>query len=194
MNNTETKAAIFPGVKAGDTFRLAGIEFIKFPDVDGMTPVITRDIQFRSRFGDNNDLRSSDVLKKLQEYFLPKIVAAVGEENVCTFRTDLTALDGLKPYGVMESRISLPTMDFYRENAEIFEKYPVNAWWWLATPESAKPHEDPWWILCVSPSGCVGIKDCSTDNGVRPFLFLKSSIFESLVNEEAPPVAGEATE
>lgn len=202
MSNVETKTASYPSVKDGEVFQLAGIEFIKFPDVDGgaprselgikmpaggrhidkkWTPVITRDIQFRSRFGDNNDLRSSDVLKKLQAEFLPKIVAAVGEENVCTFRTDLTTLDGLKPYGVMESKISLPTMEFYRENVEIFDKYPVNAWWWLATPESAKPHENPWWILCVSPSGCVrnDFHGFNCDNGVRPFLFLKSSIFES---------------
>lgn len=180
MSTAETKVASLLKVKDGETFQLAGIEFIKFPDVDDMTPVITRDIQFRSRFGDNNDLRSSDVLKKLQAEFLPKIVAAVGEENVCTFRTDLTTLDGLKPYGVMESKIGLPTMDFYRENVEIFDKYPVDQWWWLATPESAKPHYEPWWILCVSPSGYFDGYDYDLGNGVRPFLFLKSSIFESL--------------
>ena len=146
MSNTETKTAYpkvagFPGVKDGEVFHLAGIEFIKFPDVNGMTPVITRNVQFYSRFGENNDLRESRVLEKMQEEFLPKIVAAIGEENVCTFQTDLTTQDGLKPYGVMESKISLPTMDFYRANVEIFDKYPVDAWWWLATPESAKPHD-----------------------------------------------------
>ena len=179
MSTAENKTIGFPSVKDGETFQLAGIEFIKFPEVDGMTPVITRGIQFRSQFGSNNDLRASRVLEKMQEVFLPKIVAAVGEENVCTFRTDLTTLDGLKPYGVMESKMSLPTMDFYRENVEIFDKYPVNAWWWLATPESAKPHYDPWWILCVSPSGYVNYGRYDFDRGVRPFLFLKSSIFES---------------
>ena len=185
MSNTETKTAYpkvagVPGVADGETFQLAGIEFIKFPEVDGMTPVITRGVQFFSRFGDNNDLRASTVLKRMQEEFLPKIVAAIGEENVCTFRTDLTTQDGLKPYGVMESKISLPTMDFYRANVDIFDKYPVDAWWWLATPESAKPHDDPWWILCVSPSGFINYYDFNDcDRGVRPFLFLNSSIFES---------------
>ena len=185
MSNTETKTAYpkvagFPGAKDGEVFQLAGIEFIKFPDVDGMTPVITRNIEFRSRFGENNDLRESRVLGKMQEEFLPKIVAAIGEENVCIFPTDLTTQDGLKPYGVMESKISLPTMDFYRANVEIFDKYPVDAWWWLATPESAKPHDDPWWILCVSPAGFIDYDGCNNNYyGVRPFLFLKSSIFES---------------
>lgn len=179
MSTVET--AIFK-VKDGDTFKIAGMEFIKFPDKDGMTPVVAKDILFNSAFGDNNDLRSSKVLRRLKEEILPKISMIVGDENICTFPTDLTAWDGLKPYGVMEDKISLPTMDFYRANVEMFDKYPVSSWWWLATPESAQPHEDPYWILCVSPSGRVlyGVYYDYGGNGVRPILIFKSSIFESL--------------
>lgn len=189
MSTTENKAmsfpkvAGFPGVKDGETFHIAGMEFIKFPSVDGKTPVVMRDIAFSSRFGSNNDLRCSDVLKKMQKDILPEIIAAVGEENVLTFQTDLTALDGLKPYGVMESKISLPTLDFYRDNVEIFDKYQVSEWWWLATPESAQPHSAPNWIVCVSPSGYFNyFHYYNYDFGVRPFLIFNSSIFESSEN------------
>ena len=184
MNAAENKTASFPkvagfpGVKDGETFRLAGIEFIKFPAVDGKTPVMARDCLFASRFGNNNDLRHSDVLKKLETEVLPEIIAAIGEENVLTFQTDLTTLDGLKPYGVMESKISLPTLDFYRANVEIFDKYKVDEWFWLATPESAPPHYNTNWILCVSPSGCISRVDFSIDIGVRPFFYFESSIFD----------------
>lgn len=183
MSTAENKTAGFFNVKDGDTFKVAGIEFIKFPDVDGMTPVVAKNILFNSRFGDNNDLRSSDALKRLKEEILPKICIAIGEDNVCTFPTDLTAWDGLKPYGVMEEKISLVTMDFYRANVEIFDKYQASGWWWLATPDTAQPHGDPDWILCVSPSGNV-ILDCYYyfGNGVRPVLCFKSSIFESSEN------------
>ena len=167
------------GVKDGETFTVAGIELIKFPGKDGKTPVVARDSLFRSEFGRNNDLRSSTVIKKLVADVLPKIVEAVGEENVCAFRTDLTTLDGLKPYGAMESRISLPTLDFYRSNVEIFDKYEVDDYWWTATPESAKPHDDPDWTVCVAPSGCIGNGVYDIDYGVRPFLIFNSSIFES---------------
>ena len=177
------KVAGFPGVKDGEVFRLAGMEFIKFPSVDGKTPVVMRDIAFSSRFGDNNDLRCSDALKKMQKDILPEIMEAIGEENVLTFQTDLTALDGLKPYGVMESKISLPTLDFYRQHVEIFDKYQVDEWWWLATPESAQPHSAPKWIVCVAPSGCIYYGLCGNgDVGVRPFLIFNSSIFESSEN------------
>ena len=173
-------AALFC-VKDGETFKVNGIEFIKFPDENGMTPVVARDILFRSEFGENNDLRSSKVMKRLKEEILPKICVVVGEENVCQFPTDLTAWDGLKPYGVMEEKISLPTMDFYRANVEIFDKYPVNSWWWLATPDTARPHGAPTWILCVSPSGGWGIGGFNNLDvcGVRPVLYFKSSIFGS---------------
>lgn len=180
MNTADNKTVSFPGVKDGETFQLGGIEFIKFPAMNGGTPVVMKNIVFRSRFGDNNDLRSSDVQKKLEADILPKIIAAIGEENLCTVKTDLITLDGLKPYGVMESLISLPTLDFYRANVEIFDKYPVNDWWWLATPESAKPHDEPKWITCVSPSGCINFNVYDYYcNGVRPFLIFNSSIFES---------------
>ena len=152
MNTTENKKVIIPEVKDGDTFTIAGMEFIKFPSFNGQTPVVMKNIAFNSRFGENNDLRSSDVLRKIEEKILPKIIEEVGEENLCTVKTDLTTLDGLTPYGKMESLISLPTLDFYRANVSIFDKYNPGCWWWLATPESAQPHYDPRWVVCVSPS------------------------------------------
>lgn len=183
MSTTDNKNVRFPGVKDGETFKVAGIEFIKFPSQNGMTPVVSRDILFTSRFGDDNDLRKSDVLKKLQEEYLPKIIEAIGEENLCTIKTDLTALDGLKPYGVMESLVSLPTLDFYRANIDIFDKYKADVWWWMGTPESAQPHDKPWLTLCVSPSGCIFNDVYYYDGGgVRPFCIFKSSIFEEVAN------------
>ena len=166
-------------VKEDGTFTVAGIEFIKFPSEGDETPVMAKQCLFCSRFGDNNDLRKSDVFQKMQADVLPKIIEAIGEENVLTFNTDLTTEDGLKPYGVMESKVSLPTLDFYRANVEIFDKHKLDEWFWLATPESADPHSAPDWVLCVAPSGYVLNVICIYDFVVRPFFYFKSSIFES---------------
>ena len=170
---------LFPGVKDGDTFEVGGIEFIKFPDANGVTPVVAKDIQFFSAFGQNNNLKKSKVLQKLQGEWLPDVINAVGDENFCVIKTDLTTLDGLKPYGELESLVSLPTLEFYRKHVEVFDRYKVENWWWLATPESAMPHSNPVWTLCVSPSGDFFSVICSSVSGVRPFLALKSSIFGS---------------
>lgn len=179
MSNNESKSILFPGVEDGETFTVAGIEFIKFPSVDGQTPVVAKDIQFRARFGENNDFRESVVLKRLEAEHLPRIIEAIGEENLCTVKTDLTTLDGLKKYGTMESLVSLPTLDFYRANAESFGKYKPDGWWWLATAETVEPNRNDEWVLCVSPSGYISIGYCYFDGGVRPFYIFKSSIFGS---------------
>lgn len=164
----------------GETFTIAGIEFIKFPSEGDATPVVTRDILFRSEFGKNNDMRCSEVLKRMEEEVLPKVIEEIGEENVLTFKTDLMTEDGLTPYGMMETKVSLPTLDFYRANVKIFDEHKVDAWWWLATPESAHPHCNPSWILCVGPSGYIFSVICFYDGrGVRPFFNFNSSIFES---------------
>lgn len=182
MSKSSKKAEIIFDVKDGEIFKIAGMEFIKFPDVDGRTPAVMKDCAFISSFGDNNDLRQSEVLKRMETEILPKIIEAVGEENVCTIKTDLRTLDGLEPYGEMYSRISLPTFDFYRDNVQIFDKHKINDWWWLATPESAPLHSNGWWIVCVSPSGGIGGDgDCYGGCGVRPFCIFNSSIFGSSV-------------
>lgn len=175
----ESKQVLFPGVKDGDTFEVGGMEFIKFPANAAGTPVVAKDILFRSVFGENNNLTESNVLKELQEKVLPAIINELGEDNVLTFKTDLTTWDGLKPYEDLESKISLVTMDFYRENVKIFDQHKVKSWWWLATPDSALPHDDPYWTLCVSPSGRINCINFNFDDGVRPFLIFESSIFGS---------------
>ena len=166
------------------TFTVADIEFIKFPEVNGKVPVVARDILFNSCFGENNDFTNSEIREKLAE-ILKKIKAEVGAENVCSFTTDLTALDGLKPYPALKSEISIPTFDFVRQNVEIFDMYPVDDYWWTATPDSAQPHANPYLVICVSPHGGVNYDNGYYDgNGVRPFLIFSSSLFVSNESKE----------
>lgn len=176
----ESQRVLFPNVKDGETFMVGGMEFIKFPANAAGVPVVAKNVLFCAAFGESNNLTESDVLKELKERVLPEIINAVGEDNVLTFKTDLTTWDGLKPYKDLESKIGLVTMDFYRENVEIFDRHEVDDWWWLATPDSAKPHSNPYWILCVSPSGGLYYNVYRGDYfGVRPFLIFDPSIFGS---------------
>ena len=172
---------MFPGVKAGETFEVAGVEFVRFHDENGMTAVMPCESVFFSKFGDSADFKESDVLKRLQKEFLPKVIEAIGEENVCSFKTDLTTLDGLKSYGELESKISLPTLDFYRKNVDIFDLHMTRGYLWLATAWSAEPHWNTSLVLCVSPGGYFDYFDRCDDRvgGVRPILYFVSSIFGS---------------
>lgn len=174
-----SKKRRLPKVENGETFKIADIEFIKFADIDGVTTVMTKEAIFKSDFGKNNNLADSKILDRLKREFLPKITAAVGAENILDFETDLTALDGVKTYGKITSKVSLPTLDFYREHIEIFDKFKLKEWYWLYTPWSALPHYDSSCILCVAPSGDFYYYLYDGLIGVRPILNFKSSIFDS---------------
>lgn len=163
-------------VEIGKTFKIGDTEFIKFADENNETVAVTSDVVHNMKFGKNNNLSKSDVLNWLNKEFLQKITDVIGEDNVCEFTTDLTSLDGLKTYGCVNSKISLPTLDFYRAHVDIFDKFKVSKWWWLATPDSAAPHWDGCpWVVCVSPVGYI-FSNYYGRNGVRPFLRFVSSI------------------
>lgn len=168
-------------VNADGTFYIGEYEFIKFGEEDGRVIAACKDSLFNSRFGNNNDLRESDIMKKLTEKVLPEIESIIGAENVLEFETDLLSLDGSAKYGVMASKISLPTLDFYRRNRAKFEEHKLDAWWWLATPDSTDEYDSDAWCLCVSPSGYFfnGYNSYCNCIGVRPFLNFVSSIFVS---------------
>lgn len=167
-------------VKIGETFPIEGIEFIKVKETEEGTVVVAKECVFGSTYGKNNNFSQSEILKRLTEEILPKIEDAIGAENVLEFATDLTSLDGLKTYGNMTSKISIPTFDLYRENVEVFDKHKPDTWWWLATADSTTEHVNDHWCVCVSPSGLINYDDFYDNNGgVRPVLVFVSDIFVS---------------
>lgn len=175
MENAKT--IILDDVQDRETFKIGRFEFIKFAMPDGAVAAVFKDCSFESRFGDNNNLKESSILKKLTSEILPEIEEIVGAENVLEFETDLLSLDGSKKHGVMTSKISLPTFDFYRTNRETFEKYKLDDWWWLATPDSTSEYYNDKWCVCVAPSGDIdNYYYCYDFFGVRPVLRFVSSI------------------
>ena len=99
------------------------------------------------------------------------------------FETDLISLDGLKTQGIIKTKISLPTFDFYRANIKLFDKFKLDDWWWLASPWSTPERYNDRWTLCVSPRGGIGNCSCINLNGVRPILHFVSSISVSCEDE-----------
>ena len=163
----------------GETFKIGDISFIKFADKDGIVTAVAKDVVHTSKFGGNNNFAESEVLDWLTINILPKLISAVGEENILDIETDLTTLDGVKTFGKTLSKISLPTLDFYREHTEIFDKYKLDNWFWLATAWSAYPHYESTCVLVVAPSGFINVNYCLNYFGVRPLLRFVSSIFVS---------------
>lgn len=165
--------------KVGEVFRVVEYDLIRFSDCDGGVRVVFKDIVFRSDYGSNNNLSESTILERMEKEILPELEKLLGAENILPFETDLISMDGSRKHGKMSSRISLPTFDFYRENREIFEKYKLDSWWWLATPWETSEYTNDNWIACVSPLGYFGNVGFNIGLGVRPFLIFSPSIFVS---------------
>lgn len=170
------KKEILLNVKDGEVFSIAGVEFIKFSDKNGITTAVAKDSLGDRRFGTNNNYAESDIRKWLEEDFLPKLEKEIGTENIVEHEVDLLSLDGSEKWGKVNCKVSLPTFDFYRHNVKVFDKYKLDDWWWLATPDSTSEHYSDNWLVCVSPGGNFNL-NCYLDvNGVRPFLTFISSI------------------
>lgn len=150
----------------GECFKVGDIELIKFYEKSGGVYVVAKELIESMKFGCSNNLNESEKLKTALDEFLQKIIAAVGEENVLEFDTNLLALDGTDGYGAMTSKVSLPTLDFYRTNRKIFDRHKLDKWWWLATPDSTTNNL----VLCVAPSGDFIYSNYYFGSyGVRPF-------------------------
>lgn len=172
MSNTK----ILNTIPTGEIFKIGRFEFIKFTEQNGVVTAVSKNILFDLRFGADNNFSNSDILKKLTVEILPEIETIVGAENVVEFETDLLSLDGSSKHGTVKSKISLPTFDFYRRNRTVFEKYNVNCWWWLSTPDSTSEYNNDTWCVCVAPSGIILNYFCYDYVGVRPILTFVSSI------------------
>ena len=163
-------------VKISKTCSIADIEFIKVSEENGIACLVAKEAVFDSAFGKNNNFGESDILTKLNTKVLPKLESTVGAENIKEFDLDLTSLDGLDTYGSIKTKIAIPTIDFYRKNVRIFDKYKMGSWWWLSTPDTTPEHYNNRWNTCVSPDGSLDYDYCNGLSGVRPFLFFDSSI------------------
>ena len=163
-------------VANGELFEVEGIEFIKFADQNGQTVAVAKDVLFSSEFGKNNNFATSEVKHALEKKILSKLEKAIGSENIIEHEVDLLSLDGDDKLGKIKCKISIPTMDFYRANVKMFDKYKLDRWWWLATPDTTSAHYNDNWILCVAPAGMISSNFCNNRSGVRPFLIFNSSI------------------
>lgn len=172
-------AAQLKDLVPGDTFKIGNHEFIVLEHCGEDTAVIRKDLlPEKMSFGSNNNYNESDVAQCCRS-FAAEISDIIGAENVLIHTVDLTSDDGLKDYGIVETRASLLTADCYRRYVEILDKFPIKAYWWLATAYSTPRHDDEAWVKCVSPSGIIDIVRYNSGFGVRPFCIFKSSIFVS---------------
>lgn len=151
------------------------IDFFRLPEENGLIPLVARDCITNARFDDNSNnctsnFAKSTLLKYLVTEVQPRLEAVLGD-NMVYFDTDLTTICGNKVYGTINTKISLPTLDMYRNNLETFSRYSKNTHnWWLATP----------WDTMKSVCMVMGNEELYYEQsrycyGIRPVIYVKAS-------------------
>ena len=158
---------------------ICGQPCTKLKEENGLTYFHVCNSLFRSRFGDCNDYRESDIRAALKESDFAKVLKDTYGDALVPADVNLTSLDGFKDYGVLnEDVLSLMDMDLYREcRTNVFQG---DSWWWLATPDSTDSGYNAFSVRYVGSGGDLGCGRCDDGSGgVRPFFILKSSILKS---------------
>lgn len=166
------------GLKIGDTFKIAGLDWKIIDITDKGYSCICEILGEEMKFDDSsNDWRSSGLREYLNGEFLKKISDEVGEENIVKFERDLLSLDGQTEYEKCEDHVSLLTVDEYRKYRRLIPN--DEKWWWLITPWSTPCNDYEYPVTVVASSGVIGLRCYFNYFGVRPFCIFSSSIFES---------------
>ena len=168
-------------IEIGKTVTVAGNEFIVLDKLENGILCLSKDFVYEDIIfdSDTNNYANSSIRQKLNTEFLKQIADAIGEENIIASEIDLTSDDGLDDYGKVTDKVGLLTADMYRKYNRIIEKYPVDDWWWLATPWSTPHRGYPFSVRCVDDLGALCSGVCNDRFGVRPFLIFLPIIFES---------------
>lgn len=164
-------------LKSGEVFDVNGIEYIALEQFYGnKTAVIRKELlddnmQFDS---DNNNWKSSDIRKKLNNDYLRELEETFGKDRIIEHTVDLLSLDGLDDYGTSTDKVSLLTIEQYRKYRKVLGEN-LNRSWWLATPDSTSSGYSARFVRYVNSGGNVDYGVCGwSDVGVRPFFIIQS--------------------
>lgn len=133
----------------------------------------------RMTFGKNNNWKTSDLKKYLNEEYYEDLCKEFGEKNIEKHEIDLLSMDGSNEYDVSICSVSAMTFDRYRKYHKLIGN--ANCTEWLSTPNQTKESGDGIYVQYVCGDGRVCYGGCSwVDRAVRPFFVLNSEIFVSL--------------
>lgn len=171
-------------LKPKDEFKLGDEVFIVLEQTGNSTKVISKEFAYNKvKFGNCLNWSLSSIREMLNNEYLEKIAAIIGEKNILPMNRDLTSLDGLDDFGSCTDKVSLLTSAEYAKYHKILSlksNYPH--WWWLITPIST-PSNDYYRSICdVRSDGVLGWYSYDNTGSVRPVLNLDSSISVLLKN------------
>lgn len=163
----------------GDIITVKGVKCVVLDEINGNPFVIALDLAIESPFGNSNNYKKSELRKRVESWFKDTGIKAIARD------VDLTAMDGYKGYGALNTVVAPLTFDEYRKYNHILTPHIKN-WFWLVTPWGS-PEKDNWAsgsVCRVGYDGSAGTDSYYGSGGLAPaFILDKNSCFNKSLND-----------
>ena len=151
----------------GDIITVKGVKCVVLDEINGNPFVIALDLDIESPFGNSNNYKKSELRKRVESWFKETGIKAIARD------VDLTAMDGYKGYGTLNTVVAPLTFDEYRKYNHILTPHIKN-WFWLVTPWGS-PEKDNWasnYVCIVNSDGSAYYISYNNSNGLAPAFIL----------------------
>lgn len=165
----------------GETITVNGVKCLVLDEIDGNPFVIALETDLESPFGNSNNYKKSGLRERVEAWFKKTGIKAIPRD------VDLTAMDGYKGYGSLNTAVAPLTFDEYRKYNHILTPHIKN-WFWLVTPWGS-PEKDNWAsdaVCNVFNDGSASYYYCSYSDGLAPAFILDKNekSLSDFTNEE----------
>ena len=163
----------------GETITVNGVKCLVLDEIDGNPFVIALEVGIDSVFGDSNNYKESGSRKTIESWFKNTGIKAIARD------VDLTAMDGYKGYGTLNTTVAPLTFDEYRKYNHILTPHIKNSFW-LVTPWGS-PKKDNWAsssVCAVNYDGSAYDNSYNYSIGLAPaFILDKNQYFNKSLND-----------
>lgn len=165
----------------GETITVNGVKCLVLDEIDGNPFVIALEVGIDFVFGNSNNYKESTLRKGAEAWLKKTGIKAIPRD------VDLTAMDGYKGYGSLNTAVAPLTFDEYRKYNHILTPHIKN-WFWLVTPWGS-PEKDNWAsnrVCFVNRGGSASGSGYSGSGGLAPAFILDKNgkSLSDFTNEE----------
>lgn len=166
----------------GETITVNGVKCLVLDEIDGNPFVIALEVGIDFVFGNSNNYKESTLRKGAEAWLKKTGIKAIPRD------VDLTAMDGYKGYGSLNTTVAPLTFDEHRKYNHILTPHIKDSFW-LVTPWGS-PEKDNWassYVCIVYGDGSAsGHSYYSCSSGLAPAFILDKNgkSLSDFTNEE----------
>lgn len=163
----------------GDIIQVNGIDLLVLDEINNNPFVIALDLEDESIFGNSNNYKDSELRKRIAAWFGRTGIKAILRD------VSLTAMDGYKGYGFLNTVVAPLTFNEYRKYNHILTPH-IKDWFWLVTPWGS-PEKNNWAsnVVCsVSGDGSASYSSYDYTYGLAPaFILDRNQIYNKSISD-----------